>query len=187
VKHRIPLENLGKFIEALDDSIALFDWGSLVHEISRPAAVRQNLNRARDAAKALSDALLNLDGNSCQLIGYAQESGIFSLRANATDTISALDSAIRLANQYPQSGRLPEPRRIYLAADVADAMETHLGVEPNSTKNGAFIEVLETVLEVATSAGEIKAIHELARRALSSDVKIKHADGTVTYIPPNRN
>ncbi len=175
-----------KFFEALEMGIFRFKAYKEIGEKSRPSAVRENLNGARRLAERLYVSLQSLDGNSRQRLDQAQEGGTRSLQAATANTISALDSAIQLANEYPRAGRLPEPHRIFLAADVADAIGTHLGVKPTATKEGLFSAILGAVLTEATGK-KSEAVHELARTALSYDVKLKYADGTVEYFPPNHN
>lgn len=171
------------FFDALAGAIGLFDTLVRLRKESRPAAVRKNLGHATDAALGLHDALNELDGNSRQLLGEVVQGGIHSLYDNIKPVIRALQRALRLAGDYPCVGDLPEPHRFFLAADVADAIETYLGIPATSTKSGIFMAILESVVTEATGK-EAKAVHELARKAVKHKVKRKGLGGLVEYVPP---
>lgn len=171
------------FFDALADAIGFFDWGKRLRGESLPAAVRKNLVHATDSALGLHDALNELDGNSRQLLGEVVQGGIHSLYDNIKPVIRALQRALRLAGDYPQGGDLPEPHRFFLAADVKDAIKTHLGIRATCTKKGLFVEVLDAVLEEATRK-PVKAVHELARAVIKHKVKRKRPGGIIEYVPP---
>ncbi len=172
------------FFDALADAIGFFDLGKRLRGESLPAAVRKNLVHATDSALGLHDALNELDGNSRQLLGEVVQGGIHSLYDNIKPVIRALQRALRLAGDYPQGGGdLPEPHRFFLAADVKDAIKTHLGIRATCTKKGLFVEVLDAVLEEATRK-PVKAVHELARAVIKHKVKRKRPGGIIEYVPP---
>lgn len=172
------------FFDALASAIGLFDWGKRLRGKSLPAAVRKNLRDATDAALGLQDALNELDGNSRQLLRETVPGGIRSLFGHVREIILPLKGAVLLAKEYPpRGGDLPDPHRYFLAADVADAIETHLGIRATCTKNGLFVEVLEVVLEEATGK-PVKTVHELARAVIKHKIKRKRPDGTIEYMPP---
>ncbi len=172
------------FFDALAGAIGLFDWGKRLRGKSLPAAVRKNLVHATDSALGLHDALNELDGNSRQLLGEVVQGGIHSLYDNIKPVIRALQRALRLAGDYPQGGGdLPEPHRFFLAADVADAIETYLGIPATSTKRGIFIAILESVVTEATGK-ETLAVHELARAVIKHKIKRKRPGGIIEYVPP---
>ena len=174
------------FFGALADAIGRFESGKLLREKSRPAAVRENLRRAEAVALRLNDALNRLDGNSRQLLGETVPGGIRSLFSHAKEIILPLKKALLLADEYPEGGALPDSGRYFLAADVKDAIETHLDVPAKSTKEGLFVAILDVVLGEATGK-TVKAVHELARAVIKHKVKTKHPDGTIEYIPPPKS
>ncbi len=172
------------FFDALAIAIGFFDLGKRLRGESLPAAVRKNLVHATDSALGLHDALNELDGNSRQLLGEVVQGGIHSLYDNIKPVLRALQRALRLAGDYPQGGgALPEPHRFFLAADVKDAIKTHLGIRATCTKEGFFVKVLDVVLEEATGK-EALAVHELARAVIKHKVKRKHPGGIIEYVPP---
>ena len=160
------------FFDALAGAIGFFDWSKRLRGKSRPAAVRDNLRCAEDAALLLNDALNRLDGNSRQLLRETVPGGIRSLFGHMREIILPLKGAVLLAGEYPQGGALHEPHRFFLAADVADAIETHLGIRATCTKEGLFEQVLATVLEDATRK-PVSVVHELARAVIKHKVKRK--------------
>ncbi len=180
----IEVANPDSFFDALADAIGFFDLGKRLRGESLPAAVRKNLVHATDSALGLHDALNELDGNSRQLLGEVVQGGIHSLYDNIKPVIRALQRTLRLAGDYPQGGGdIPEPHRFFLAADVKDAIKTHLGIRATCTKKGFFEEVLDAVLEEATRK-PVKAVHELARAVIKHKVKRKRPGGIIEYVPP---
>ncbi len=192
-KRSIVVPDTEGFFGTLANAIGLFDWGKRLREKSRPAAVRDNLRCAEAAASHLNDALNRLDGNSRQLLGETVPGGIRSLFGHMREIILPLKGAVLLAKEYspkggalrepPKGGDLPEPHRYFLAADVKDAIETHLDIRATCTKKGLFVEVLEVVLEEATGK-PVKTVHELARAVIKHKLKRKDPDGIIEYVPP---
>jgi hypothetical protein len=174
---------LDAFFRALANGIGVFDMLRRLREKSRPGAVRKNLLRAKTAALRLNEALNDLDGNSTQLLAEVVQGRIGSPFDNVCQVILALDRALGLANDYPSSGNIPEHHRLYLAADVRDAIKTYLGIPAKCTKSGIFVAILESVVTEATGT-QAKAVHELARKAVKHKVKMKSPGGLVEYIPP---
>ncbi len=166
------------FFDALAGAVGFFDWGKRLREKSLPAAVRDNLRCAEDAALLLNDALNRLDGNSRQLLRETVPGGIRSLFGHMREIILPLKGAVLLAGEYPQGGGLQEPHRYFLADDVKDAIETHLGIRATSTREGLFVGVLDAVLEEATGT-PVKAVHELARAVIKHKVKRKRRGGKI--------
>ena len=171
------------FFDALAGAIGLFDLGKRLRGESRPAAVRKNLRCVEKAALLLNDALNRLDGNSRQLLDETVPGGIRSLFGHMREIILPLKEAVLLAKEYPKGGNLPESHRYFLAADVKDAIKTHLGIRATCTKNGLFEAVLEAVLKEATRK-PVSAVHELARVVIKHKVKRKRPGGIIEYIPP---
>ena len=129
----------------------------------------------------------DLDGNSRQVFNEAAEGGLEGFRSNLSGVVLALHEALRRAEEYPKRGRLHEHHRIFLAADVADAIKQFIHVRPVSTRSGLFVSILESVCTEAFGK-EAPDVYGLAQKALSYQVKIRSADGVVEYCrPPNDN
>lgn len=157
-----------EFYGSLGESIASFKSGRELAKGSSPSSVRANLKAAITAALELNERLNKLDGNSRQLLGEVEGGEIATLQnVYLRKTIQALSEASRLAGEYPATGRLPDHQRLWLAVDVANAISTHLGVTPTTTKGGVFESVLTIVLGIATGA-EVSSVHDLARQALKA-------------------
>lgn len=151
------------------------------------------------AAAKLKVALYELDGNSRQLLRHVTAGEIFdlfdeikSVLKNAddgvpelsTNTVKWLSAAAQIAKSYPMRGRLPEHRRLFLAADVADAMETHLRQRATGTREALFEDLLSVILADAVGKAEDSSdVHSLIERALKQPVKLKNPDGTIEYVP----
>lgn len=177
--HRFDITNVpDEFFEDLGAAVGLFRSIRDMAESRRPAKVRDNLKAAIEAAHTLNEKLNGLDGNSRYLIrvgGCAvdlQDDHLWPI-------IQALGQAAILADEYPQSGRLPEDERLYLAVDVKNAIATHLGVEATSTKEGVFESILTVVLQIATGQ-QVNSVHELSRRALKA-MKVEVQKGLFEY------
>ncbi len=126
----------------------------------------------------------DLDGNSRQLLDEAAEGGLEGFRSHLSGVVLALHEALRRAEEYPKSGRLPEHHRIFLAADVADAIKQFIHVLPGPTRGGLYFSILESVCTEAFGKEAPPDVYRLAKKALSYPVKIKSADGVVEYCPP---
>ena len=181
----VPQERREEFFESIASAVGFFDSNKGLREKSKPSSVRKNLQNALTAARRLADALVSLDGNSCLLLHEGHTENIQELRAYSRRIVGALQNARRLADEYPgkASGNLPENERLFLAADVADAMERILGLKPTTTRENLYEALLEVVLMEATGK-KVKAVHNLARRALSYPIKRVTPDGPVEYVPP---
>jgi hypothetical protein len=177
------------FLDDLAAAIGRYDSFRHIRETSRPAAVRENLNAALEAATKLNQRLNALDGNSHSLIEEATKVDFPTLREHLDPIVRALFAASRLAKQYPNKGNLPENERLFLAADVRDALNTHLGA--NSSKaleGGCFEAILKVVLaEALKERKDLEAIaRSLVDQVLSGKVKAKHPDGVVEYSRPQQ-
>ncbi len=177
-----------QFFEELEEAIGRFHTHRDIAKRSRPAAVRENLKTAQKAALSLNSKLNALDGNSRQLLDEVVVDGVRALQGeHLAKIIFAISKAQKLAASYRASGyrkagRLPETYRVFLAVDIAFALEHYLEVEPTTTKDGLFVAVLEVVMAKATGRRDA-TVHQLAKRALSSWERKAHHDGTVEYVP----
>lgn len=181
----IDMSRADDFFAELAASIGRYDGWTALREKSKPGAVRANLNAAVNAGLALNNAMNALDGNSCQLLAEVLDEGdVSTLLRDVYRVYFLLVKARRLAEEYPRRGALPDRPRLYLAADVADAIRTHLGCRPTTTWNSLFLRVLELVLQDAMQGSEVKAVHHLAMLALR-DVKGKDDSGMIHYGPPS--
>ena len=204
-EHRKAHKPPEEFYAFIAKAIGRFDMYVHWAHQSRPAVIRKALADARLAALKLSEALDALDGNARALLDEAVPGGIFTLQggehevlADATykylsgghlrTIIEALFKAEALAGEYAGGGRkkggaLKQHHRAFLAADVAYAVETYLGVRPSKSKSGLFVKVLEAVVADATRKRDA-TVHQLASRVLSSVVRIELGGGMVEYVPP---
>lgn len=175
--------DLDAFFDELEQGLSKFFSIASVHQESSPANARKNLKKARKISLALNDDINKLDGNSHHLLEEAAEGGLEAFRHRLSRVILDLHAASSLAEEYPSRGRPHEPHRIFLAADVRDAIKKFLHVSPTSTRGGLFYSILESVCAKAFGK-ESPDVYELARKALSYSGKIRHADGVVEYNPP---
>jgi len=156
------------FYKSLGLAIARFNSGEALAAISSPAVVRKNLQAAIDAALALNERLNDLDGNSRQLLSSVDGGETSVLQDHHLwKIIRALSEADHLADEYPKKGRLPEHHRLWLAVDVANAIDVHVGAAPTTKVDGLFESILAIILEIATGH-QVSSVHDLARRALKS-------------------
>jgi hypothetical protein len=178
------------FLDDLAAAIGRYDSLRHIRETSRSAAVRENLSAALKAAEKLNERLNALDGNSHSLIEEATKVDFPTLREHLDPIIRALFAASQLAKQYPQKGNLPENERLFLAADVRDLLNTHLGVSScKAVEGGCFEAILTVVLEEALSKQrkDVEALAgSLVDQVLSGSVKTEHPDGVVGYSRPQR-
>lgn len=181
--HKHPVLDPDAFFDELDNSLSRFDGTERSRLKSSPAHVRKNLAKAAKVSMDLNKLINDLDGNSHQLLDEAVEGGLKGFRVHLSYVVLGLREARRLSDEYPKRGRLHAPHRIYLARDIADAIEQFIQVSPTATRGGLFVSILESVCDQAF--GKIDAdVFELARKALSYPVKIRYADGSVEYCPP---
>ncbi len=172
------------FFAELDKALSQYKGFARFRQEGVPATAKKNLEKAAKISKNLNAHINDLDGNSRQLLDEAAEGELEGFRFHLSRVVLDLNAALRLADEYPQGGgRLPEPHRIYLAADVADAIEQFIHVPCTSTQDGLFVSILESVCTEAFGKKD-PDVRGLARKALSYPVKIKNADGVVEYRPP---
>lgn len=201
----IPKEKHADFFNELSLAGGLVAAGEDLKSQSTPRQVRENLDRALKAAGGMLKALYRLDGNSHSLLRESL-ARVATDRSDSAEIVelgvaetmrtpvfveeierclitlaAGLEDAARTAQEYPQ-GRLPDWGRLCLAAEVADAMRRHIGVNPTSTRGGAFEVVLSVVLEAATHK-PVEDVQDLARRALKVGKQV-HPDGVVEYVTP---
>ena len=182
--HGHSVSDLAAFFDELDKALSQYKGFARFRQEGLPATVKKNLKKAAEVSMVLNAHINDLDGNSRQLLGETAV-GFKGFRIHLSGVVLALHEALRRAEEYPKRGRLPEPHRIYLAADVADAIEQFIRVPCTSTQAGLFVSILESVCTEAFGK-EGPDVRELARKALSYPVKVKKADGVVEYrLPPN--
>ncbi len=173
------------FFDEIDKALSQYKGFARFRQEGLPATVRKNLKKAAEDSKNLNAHINNLDGNSRQLLDEAAEGGFEGFRSHLSGVVLALHGALRRAEEYPKKGRLHEHHRIFLAADVADAIEQFIHVLPVPTRGGLFFSILESVCTEAFGK-DARDAYGLARKALSYPVKIRSADGVVEYRrPPN--
>ena len=184
--HQLSNSDLDAFFNELDEGLSRFKEYASLRRKGLPANVRKNLKQTLKVSRTLNDCINELDGNSRQLLQEAAEGGLEAFRSHLSRMVKDINKALTFAGEYPRGGgRLPEHHRIFLAADVADAVKEILNFSPTSTPNGLFISILESVCAEAFGK-EDPDVRELARKALSYPVKIRGAGGTVEYcLPPD--
>lgn len=171
------------FFEALERAIAGYRASRLIAEGSSPAATRKQLVEALNAAHRAEQLLARLGGNAASLLGEASGRAFPEYLRQTEELVDALTDAQRLADEYPQRGRLKDDARLYLAVDVADAIYNHIGKRPTSTKGGLFAAVLERVL-FAVFGSEPEHVHGLIDRALKAE-RIVQPGGLIEYQRPD--
>lgn len=171
------------FFDALCDAIGLFNSERKLAENSKPSEMRKNLKAATDAARMLQHKLCDLDSNSkLLLIEVLGDEMSAPQEEYLSIVIDVLIKSADIAKEYPNKGRLVERSRVLLAAEVAYAIEKHLGEVPSTTKEGIFESVLTIVLRIATGK-EVSSVHDLMRRALKVERKVDEFD-TIEYTHP---
>jgi len=171
------------FFDALDKALSLYKGYARFRREGLPATVRKNLKKAAEVSMVLNAHINDLDGNSRQLLNQAAEGGLEGFRSHLSGVVLALHEALRRAEEYPKSGRLLEHHRIFLAADVADAIKQFIHPSLVPTRGGLYFSILESVCTEAFGK-EAPDVYGLAKKALSYPVKIRSADGAVEYCPP---
>lgn len=190
----VDVADMDGFLAALDGAAALYYDVKEVHENSLPSVVRRRLTRLRDAAKEMIEAINDLDGNSAQLLNEIVPGGSGVLQADALPVLQASEKALFLAGQYvigseqprQKQGKPAQDYRLFTAVEVAHAVEVFCRERPKVTKNGLFSNILSIVLEDVTGK-EVKAVHDLAARALTPGIRRVSSDGIVTFVPPDRD
>jgi len=71
--------------------------------------------------------------------------------------------------------------RVHLAAQVAHAIDTRLGVKPTTTGGGLFEDVLVTVIE-AVEKRKNPSVRDLMQAGLAAQVS-EHLDGGIEIDP----
>ena len=162
----VELLDRDSFYGALDCAIACFHAGRQIRQDSSPAAVRENLSKAINAAIKFNDSLNELDGNSKQILDVIRKGGVHALYDGLKEIISDLSKARQIAENYPKNGKgIEDNDRLHLAVAVADAFENHTNKAATTTKEGDYCSLLAMVLGDALDR-EVKAPHELAGVAL---------------------
>ncbi len=183
--HRHSVSDLDAFLDELDQALSRFKAYARRRQEGLPATVRRNLKKAVKISMDLNAHIKVLDGNSRQLMDEAAEGGLKGFQSRLSGVVLVLHEALRRAEEYPKRGRLHEHHRIFLAADVADAIKKFAHVTPVPTRDGLFYSILESVCTEAFGK-ESQDVYGLAQKALSYRVKISSADGVVEYcLPPN--
>jgi hypothetical protein len=156
-----------EFLAELNQAISIFRAGQVVHESSRPAEVRRNLESCLKAVNNLEQTMKSLDGNSRRLL-FRREGAASSDQLDETLPIFKADlaAALKHAENYPKAGRLFESARLFLAIDVAKAFSAHLNLQATATKEGKYESILAIVLQAATGQ-EARHVHDLACRAVA--------------------
>ena len=181
--HRHSASDPDAFFDEIDKALSLYKGFARFRQEGLPATVRKRLKKAAEISKDLNAHINDLDGNSRQLLDKAADGGLGGFRSNLSGVVLALHDALRRAEEYPKRGRLHEHHRIFLAADVADAIGQFTDASPVPTRGGLYFSILESVCTEAFGKKD-PDVYGLAKKALSYQVKIRSADGGVEYCPP---
>ena len=187
-KDKPSASDLDAFFGELDEGLSRFKTYANFRQKGLPATIKKNLRKARKTSRNLADRINYLDGNSRELLDETAENGFHGFMSRLSSVILDLNRALLLADEYThKGGRLPEPHRIFLAADVADAIKTFLHAPAEQAVSGLYVSILEAVCAQAfvTKTDNGPDVSELARKALSYPVKIRTAGGLFEYLPPN--
>jgi hypothetical protein len=162
------IDDIDQFFTALEKAAGFFNAEKDLAGKTKPSEVRSNLSAAVDAAQKLNDCLAELDANSLALIAEVRKGSAYELQRICQENILwILGQADLKADEYPNKGRLDENYRLFLAIDVAKAIQSHLHVTPTTTKDGLYDAILSIVLGWLKNR-EVNSSNDLARRALNS-------------------
>ena len=156
------VDSVREFLKSLDDSVGLYHAAKEVQDDSKATVVRDNFRAAR---KNLIRIKENLGMTERIFLGE----NATELEANFSKAYITLGLAVKLVQENVSPGAPSGIPRLLTAAHVALAMRRNLDIEPKTTKDGLFVQLLEIVLKAATGK-EQKAIHELARQALKIEI-----------------
>ena len=122
------------FVNEVDFAVRVYHGMRDVREASLPANVREELEQIYANANKLAKQQDRLGQYSKYLMGL-DEAKKFS--ENISEIAQILYQARRKAAELPKgSGRLPDDPKTILAAEIARAFKTKMGVDPRSTTNG---------------------------------------------------
>lgn len=162
------IDDIDLFFNALEKAAGFFNAEKDLADKTKPSEVRNNLNAAVVAAQKLNDCLVQLDANSLALITEVRNGSAYELQRICQEKIlGVLCQADLKADEYPSKGRLNENHRLFLALDVAKAIQSHLHVTPTTTKDGLYDAILSIVLGWLTNR-EVNSSNDLARKALNT-------------------
>lgn len=176
---RVELSDRDAFYEALGLAIACFHAGRQIRESSRPAAVRENLKSALDAACKLKDKLNGLDGTSRLILDTSTKWGLQAHFGMMGMVVAAHERAYKVVDDHPtKGGNLKDWDRVHLAVAVANAIDSYSNVKATTTKDGLYISLLDVVLEEALGK-DVKSVHVLAGKALRYRAEQNHPDDSL--------
>lgn len=145
--------------------------------------MRRELKAADEASRRLINRVNDLGGTSRHLL-YSEEptDGGARFREALVYVTEQLARARHRADELSRSAGAPlNYARIYLAALVAHAIKTRLGVKPTMTRGALFEDILVTVLE-AVETRESPSVRDLMRAGLKAQVS-EHPDGVIELDP----
>jgi hypothetical protein len=164
------ISNIQSFFSEIEYSIARFKAINKIKDDSKPSAVRKNLNSAYESALVLNKSLSHLDSNSWLLLSQNINGGVGALNEHLMAIIDALAQALHAADDLPKKGRLHDHARKELLRDMCILFKKQ-GIEPLTTKEGLFSNVLSKVLEEATGK-PVSAIHDLVSKAKGLNIDL---------------
>lgn len=178
-----PAADLDGFTNLVDMAASQYRGMQLLQDQASPARVRGELKAAHEASRRLIDRVNKLGGTSRYLL-YSEEPGDSGARFR--DALlyvrEQLGRARHRADGLSKSAGAPlNYARIYLAALVAHAIRTRLGVKPTMTRGGLYEDILVTVIE-AVEKRESPSVRDLMRAGLAAQVS-EPPDGGIEIDP----
>lgn len=175
--------DLEPFIKQLDDAASIYRASKSVQDENLPKTVKQELKAALDASIRLNDRILRLGGKSRQfLYNYSDESIFDTFWISLNFIIEHLDNAHRRSLSDNKKGAPHAYAKLMLAALIAHAIRSHLGVKQATiTRDGLYENVLQTILS-AVQDREVHAVRDLMRQALKVNV-IEQDNGLISIDP----
>jgi hypothetical protein len=174
---------LDGFVDLVDMAASQY-WGMRpLQDQALPARVRRELKAAHEASHRLIDRVNDLGGTSRHLL-YAEvpADGGARFRDALLYITEQLERARLRADELSKKGGAPlNYARVYLAALIAHAIETRLGVKPTTTRGGLFEDILATVIEAVEKRAN-PSVRPLMRAGLAAQV-YESSDGGIEIVP----
>lgn len=175
--------DLGGFVKLVDMAASQYWATRSLQDQALPATVREEIRAAHEALLRLTERIKELGGTSRHLLYSEGPPGTRERFRDAIMFVSEqLARACRDADELSRCGGPPRNyARTYLAALVAHAIETRLGIKATITSGGLFEDVLKTVVEALEKRPD-PAVHDLMRAARRVRVS-ERPDGVIEIGP----
>lgn len=148
----------------------------------KPAQMRATLAGTRKTALKLQAQLLEISRyNFPTAKGKRRDIRDFATTP-LTDLLAVLESIEAESQQLP-NGRLPDYALQVLTATLAHLMRTRIKVEPTTTTNGLFAELIGLVLAEAAKNLNLEPV-EVSRKMLTTAIKARVEESTTSDSAP---